>query len=678
MGTSPPPSRNYYCKMGDLFSLVCVLIIQPHGAKEIRHTERRLTNGMTAAVRNWPPRNIHFVRNWSSTSIDKEDIMAELVEPPLPPYLEWREDKSVHIVKDQHQLFVDNYLVDETTMKRVYFRPKLENSGQPVQKPVALGHDPPNIPYPGGLHRCSASNGEFEFRLFWHEYKKDRVELAISRDLVQWTRHPSTSIAAGGGTERVPCLSLNDAWTFMTPDGCQTFYAFAKSCPRLGPGVIFKLNANGTSWERVAETGKTHDRASFWWNPLIGSWVFNLRLDFTGYARSIWYWEASHPLSSKNLGWDIPDKWRGNFCPRDWRRELESDWAKADSLQRSNKTIPAGMQAGIRLPVPFIAADARDQRNLPNYNNNLVSLEGDCTPRTCGATHRSACVRYRASYLRWIESQGETPQFSPPPIPKELLPRRCVRLTDVYAVEVVPYESVLVGLHAIWQGGMTGNLKHMQIWTGYSRDGFYFYRPDIPWKSSSSYDHLDPSARGTEQAAFIRYPGEGWRNCQPVANGIATLNNRTYFLFTARHRSLKISGIFLSSLRRDGFASMRCESTDRHCTLTTVPFEVNEFGGNLVLSLSLHVNVDARSGRLVIDLMYTDDTKNTGKKTNEIWERNGRATSEEIIGDHTNALVSWKVDTSRSKYTSKAGKIQLRFTATGHVDIYSFWFEEVV
>ena len=54
------------------------------------------------------------------------------------------------------------------------------------------------------------------------------------------------------------------------------------------PKVIFKLNANGTSWERVAETGKTHDRASFWWNPLIGSWVFNLRLDFTGYARSIW------------------------------------------------------------------------------------------------------------------------------------------------------------------------------------------------------------------------------------------------------------------------------------------------------------------------------------------------------------------------------------------------------
>ena len=42
-----------------------------------------------------------------------------------------------------------------------------------------------------------------------------------------------------------------------------------------------------------------------------------------------------------------------------------------------------------------IARDARDQRNLPNYNNNLVSLEGDCTPRTCGATHRSACVRYR-------------------------------------------------------------------------------------------------------------------------------------------------------------------------------------------------------------------------------------------------------------------------------------------
>ena len=91
--------------------------------------------------------------------------MAELVESPLPPYLEWREDKSVRIMNNQHQLFVDDYLVGETTMKRVYFRPKLENSGQPVQKPVALGHDPPNIPYPGGLHRCSASNGDFEFRL---------------------------------------------------------------------------------------------------------------------------------------------------------------------------------------------------------------------------------------------------------------------------------------------------------------------------------------------------------------------------------------------------------------------------------------------------------------------------------------------------------------------------------
>ena len=68
----------------------------------------------------------------------------------------------------------------------------------------------------------------------------------------------------------------------------------------------------------------------------------------------------------------------------------------------------------------------------------------------------------------------------------------------------------------------------------------------------------DPSARGLEQGAFLRYPGAGWRNVQPVANGIQNLRDRAFVMYTARHQKSRKSAVFLSSMRRDGFAAMRC------------------------------------------------------------------------------------------------------------------------
>ncbi len=720
-----------------------------------------LSNGISRPVGYdvWPPRNLRIVRNWNSTTVGNEAILQELVEPPVPPYLlppelpqqpqpsqqqqqqrRRRRRPPPRVVLGQRQLFVDDLLVQHTTLARAYLRPRPENDGRPVMPPVTLSHDPPNVPYPGGLHNCPASSdgiagrdvsggGEREFRLYWHEYKKDRVELATSKDLVHWTRRKPTRVDAGRPTQRVPCLGLNDAWTFMTPDddgSCRTMYAFAKSCPRLGPGVVFQLAANGTVWERIAETGKTHDRGSFWWNPFSRHWAFNVRLDFSGYARSLWYWEAPHPLTSAALDWLVPEKWRGKFSPKDWRRELEKDWAQAAATAGANGGSGSGsgsgsgvggMQPGVRLPVPFIAPNARDQRDTPNYNNDLTLAEGDCTPRTCGATHRTACLHYRMSYMKWSDAHhGSTASHPPPPPqpPKELLPDRCVRLTDIYAMEPVPYESVLVGLFAIWQGGQTGELKHMQVWAGFTRDGFHFHRPAMPASTLDAEDttngltkfagrDADPSARGAEQGAFLRYPGAGWRNVQPVANGIQNLDDRAYVMYTARHQRARKSGVFLSSLRRDGFAAMRCRGANNGqqqpsgggqadvdgdaaaaeqsttCTLTTVPFVVDLAGVPNPGNLQLRVNADAYGGKLTAGVLSPGNT-----------DAFPDLSTEECFGlqraDSTDHVIRWaKNDDNRNTESlasifresdgpSTKATIQLRFVAEGEVDLFSFWF----
>ena len=49
---------------------------------------------------------------------------------------------------------------------------------------------------------------------------------------------------------------------------------------------------------------------------------------------------------------------------------------------------------------------------------------------------------------------------------------------QLYNLDCVAYESLLLGLFSIWRGQPTDRPKPNEVCAGFSRDGFHWHRPD--------------------------------------------------------------------------------------------------------------------------------------------------------------------------------------------------------
>lgn len=117
---------------------------------------------------------------------------------------------------------------------------------------------------------------------------------------------------------------------------------------------------------------------------------------------------------------------------------------------------------------------------------------------------------------------------------------------ELHHLDVIPYESLMVGLFTIYKGdhpGPVGGFRHTEIHVGYSRDGFHWYRPDRrPFIS-----------RGRSMNAW------DWSDVQSIAGGFNVLGRRLNFSYRARGRDdqgIETGGVGMVSIRRDGFVSM--------------------------------------------------------------------------------------------------------------------------
>lgn len=154
---------------------------------------------------------------------------------------------------------------------------------------------------------------------------------------------------------------------------------------------------------------------------------------------------------------------------------------------------------------------------------------------------------------------------------------------ELYNLDCMAYESLLLGQFCIWQGeepappGGRPNPKRNQIFLGFSRDGFHWYRPDRrPFMGCNSQD---PKAWN-------------WGNVQSVGGGCLVLGDKLHFHCSGWSKAhdpkdpLPVLSTGLATLRRDGFASM--DAGDVSGTLTTRPVC---FRGK-----HLFVNIDSGSG----------------------------------------------------------------------------------
>ena len=183
---------------------------------------------------------------------------------------------------------------------------------------------------------------------------------------------------------------------------------------------------------------------------------------------------------------------------------------------------------------------------------------------------------------------------------------------QLYNLDCVAYESLLIGLFDIWRGQPTNRAKPNEVCVGFSRDGFHWDRP----------------SRRAFCPVSERHGDWNWGNVQSAGGCCLVVGDQLYFYVSGRAGIMGStqSGVCttgLAVLRRDGFASM--EGGKEAGTLTTRPLT---FRGR-----HLFVNADCPRGELLVEML---------DRQGNVVAPFTRANCTPIRADGTRQRVRWK------------------------------------
>lgn len=235
---------------------------------------------------------------------------------------------------------------------------------------------------------------------------------------------------------------------------------------------------------------------------------------------------------------------------------------------------------------------------------------------------------------------------------KDFAEPELARAPELYNLDAVAYESVMLGLFSVWRGESSVREKINEVSLGFSRDGFHWDRPDRrPFLPISKAD-----------GAW------NWANVQSAGGGCLIVGDRLYFYVSGRtgrpgSGSPGTSSTGLAMLRRDGFASMDWLPDEMPVRrvggggaqggmLTT---RVVRFTGE-----HLFVNADARGGELRVEVLDADG---------RVLAPFTRDACEPVTSDGTRQRLQW----SGASLGVLAGReVRLRFTLT-RGRLFAFW-----
>ena len=223
---------------------------------------------------------------------------------------------------------------------------------------------------------------------------------------------------------------------------------------------------------------------------------------------------------------------------------------------------------------------------------------------------------------------------------------------QLYNLDAVSYESVLLGLFSIWRGEPRDREKVNEVCVGFSRDGFHWSRPD--------------------RAPFIpvsEHVGDwNWANVQSAGGCCLVVGDELYFYVSGRSGvpGTDLPGISrtgLATIRRDGFASMDLASPE-----------------------SAPVRQDARLGRGTLltrpvrftgACLFVNADLGGGELRASVEDEQGQPLPNLALADcvpaHGNSTalhVRWKDDAALARVTGRPVRVRLQIT---HGRLYAFW-----
>jgi hypothetical protein len=519
--------------------MICLSILPRQIQVRAADTGEVLYNGIVLP-REWPPRLGDF-----PTSVEKE--------PVVPPYL--TSPPEVISIDLGRQLFVDDFLVADTTLSRTLHLPKY-HPASPVLKPDQAWE----MKNPDHAAAMVFSDGVWYdpkdrlFKMWYLGGESASTGYAMSTDGIHWTkpaldvRPPTNIVQPGGRDSSTVWLDSEDN------DPARRFKMFrvigAGEDPMTGWNnwqMAIHFSPDGIHWgDAVAKSGRVVDRSTVFWNPFRKVWVFSIRHVY-------------------KIG-DAVDKPYG-FARR--RSYVEG----ADVL-----------------------AAARWEVNEP---------------------------------LRWTDIDRLDPQRDDLKIKPQL-----------YNLDAVAYESLLVGFFTVWRGQPADRHKPNNVVLGYSRDGWHWSRPDRRAFCPVSDKQGEWNAN----------------NVQSAGGGFLVVGDELYFYVSGRsgRPGTNKAGTLttgLAVLRRDGFASM--DAGQAGGTLTTRPLR---FTG-----MHLFVNIDAPEGELRVEVLDRFGKVVPGYSASKCRPLSANKVSQRVSWDGVEDLSSVAHQPMRFRFHLKNGKL------------YAFW-----
>lgn len=284
-----------------------------------------LSNGIELPVL-WPPKRI-----------------GELTRDPLatPPYLV--HPPAVIAIDVGRQLFVDDFLVESSTLVRSHHLPEYYQ-GNPVIKPEK----------PWEMSQGRPRAGVFSDGVFYdpadHLFKcwywaanacsqpyQGRTCYATSRDGLHWEK-PSLDVVPGTNIVLVDDLGIlrnsSTEWLDLDEkDPQRRFKMFRvvmqerlvdgkKSSPKW---MKISFSPDGIHWKPAAESDECGDRSTVFYNGLRKVWVYSLRSSGTLVSRCRAYVETLNPLDAIRWG--------------DSKTSKKVTWVGADSLDPAREDL---------------------------------------------------------------------------------------------------------------------------------------------------------------------------------------------------------------------------------------------------------------------------------------------------------------------------------------------------
>jgi len=494
------------------------------------------------------------------------DRQLSFEPPPLPDYL--ATPPAVIPIDVGRQLFVDDFLIEETTLQRTYHAARYFD-GNPVLRPDqpweqeggptamvfsdGVWHDPADglykMWYMGGYGRATC----YAFSRDGVHWEKPQLDVVPGTNIVQTTPRDSATVWLDLATQDPSQRYKLCTYTYPEGAGALTIWVSPDGIHWGAVGTARREREAGsggdaapvdTAWrghaawgEPVARSGPCGDRTTVFYNPFRQVWVYSLRGGVDGLGRIRQYWEHRDLVAGAS-----------------WEAGQPPLWVGADRLDP--------MRADLQTPC------------------------------------------------------------------------------QLYNLDCVAYESVLLGLFSIWRGQPQDRPKPNEVVVGFSRDGFHWYRPS-----------REPFIPVSE-----RQGDWNWGNVQSAGGCCLVVGDELWFYVSGRAGEpgtpkSGVSSTGLAILRRDGFASL--DAGEQRGTITTRPVR---FTGRY-----LFVNADADEGELRVEVL---------NEAGEAAEPFARRRCVPVRSDGTLLPVTWK---GAEDLSALAGQpVRLRFHLR-RGSLYSFW-----